>query len=56
MDERLGLERSKIKVLQLATTTDKAMERKYYLAVADCMVNSYGHGAKLLQSREEKGN
>ena len=56
MDERQQLERSKIKVLQLARTTDKAIERKYYLAVADCIVNGYGHGGKLLQTKEGKGH
>ena len=49
MDEQEQLEQSRGRALQLASDATTHRERDYYLAVADCTVNSYGHGAKLMK-------
>jgi len=47
MDEREQLKRSRAEALRLATHADTQSERVYYLAVADAIMNSYGHGATI---------
>jgi len=39
------------KALRLADQALTRRERDYYLAVADCVVNSYGHGANIAKAQ-----
>ena len=50
MDGREQLKRSRAEALRLATQADKQSERAYYLAVADAITNSYGHGASIAKT------
>jgi hypothetical protein len=47
MDEREEQGSSRDGALRLAEEADTQPERDYYLAVADALINSYGHGTKI---------
>lgn len=54
MVEREQVNQSTAEALRLARETDKQSERAYYLAVADAIVNSYGHSANIVDALQAK--